>query len=362
MALERISFDNRAPPYDAQLAAQHLARYLLVREQVKGMRVLDVACGQGFGSHLMAQWGAAQVVGVDIAREAIEAARSIFPHKSVQYVVGDAINLDQVLGNEPPFDVIVCLETIEHVSQPVRLLEHLATFRGLHSTLVISCPNDHVEDGRNPYHQRRFTFEEFRDLATEKLGAASQWLLGVPLLGQLNYVLGDASVEETGSEAINAIRLQQLSSAFVAPANETTKPDRTNCTYYVGVWGTALKPNAVIAPQSQTAFVAPWRTIKWLQEQQPHNEAYQALRRRLLFHTEARNQLNAELAEWRRFHRQSRGYRALSKYYGLYRVPIISHLLIAAHRIVHHGLAFVRRTWGALNASIRPVEAMGVIV
>ncbi len=343
MALERISFDKRTLPYDAQFAAQHSVRYLLVREQVEGKRVLDVACGQGFGSHLMAQWGAAQVVGVDIAREAVEVARSIFPHKRVQYLVGDAINLDKVLDNEPPFDVIVCLETIEHVSQPERLLEHLASFRGPDSTLVISCPNGHIETGLNPYHQRRFSFEEFRDLATEKLGAATQWLLGVPVLGQLNYILGDASVEASGSEAINAIRLQELSSTFMAPANETTKPDRTNCTYYVGVWGNSLKPNAVIAPQSQTAFVAPWRTIEWLQKQQLTKEA--DLRRRLLFHTEARKALNAEVAEWRRF-RQSRSYRALGMYYDLYSVPIISHLLIAARRIVRHVLAFVRGNRG----------------
>src|SRR5450759_2589348 len=152
MEIERLSFDKKAPPYHAHFAAEHSVRYSLVREQSRGKRILDVACGQGFGSYLMAKWGATQVVGVDVAPDAIKAARSLFRHKKVRYVLGDATKLDQVLAKERPFDLIVCFETIEHVNDPTLLLGHLAKFLAPNGMIVISCPNDHSADEHNPFH------------------------------------------------------------------------------------------------------------------------------------------------------------------------------------------------------------------
>ena len=330
--VERLSFEEGAPPYHSYHAAQHSVRYLLVRAHLRGKRVLDVACGQGFGSYLMADWGAAQVVGVDIAPDAIKSARSIFRHKNVRYVLGDACNLDQVLAKERPFDLIVCFETIEHVSDPARLLKHLVNFRAPDGTVVISCPNDNVGQVCNPYHSRPYTFEEFRELTTLELGTATQWLLGVPVCGQMNYSLGDPAAEDPGSEPINITRLQDLSNTFVAPAQENTSPNCADCTYYVGIWGGALTPNAVIAPQSHSSFLQPWRTIDYLQSKLAeieaakqaiethlnerdhqiteleqilvstdfHHEAYQLMRRRLIHHAEERNHTIEQLTEARR--------------------------------------------------------------
>src|SRR5215472_8753793 len=99
MALERYHFDSSdgRSSYNAYFAAEHLVRYHALRELVAGKRVLDVACGEGYGSYLLATWGAARVVGVDIAPDAIEVARRIFPHHNISYVLGDACNLSKVL-------------------------------------------------------------------------------------------------------------------------------------------------------------------------------------------------------------------------------------------------------------------------
>jgi SAM-dependent methyltransferase len=293
--VERLSFDNDAPPYHAYHSAQHTVRYLLVRDHVKGKRVLDVGCGQGFGSQMIAKWGAAHVTGVDIAPYAIEVARSLFSDENVQYLVGDATELGDVLYDERPFDLIVCFETIEHVSDTARLLEQITKLRATNSTVVISCPNDHAADEHNPYHRRRFTFEEFRELTNEALGPADQWLLGAPVLGQMNYVMGDELAEKPGTEPINIVRLRQLPSTFMASAQDNTKPNSTNCTYYVGVWGSQLQPDAVIAPESHTAFLDPWRTIDYLQSAAiDRNRRVEELRRRLLYHTEERAQLQEQ--------------------------------------------------------------------
>ncbi|MEA2975592.1 MAG: hypothetical protein QOF19_1112, partial [Alphaproteobacteria bacterium] len=272
MVLERLSFQKGTPPYHSFFAAQHSVRYSLVRRQLEGKRVLDVACGEGFGSYLMAEWGAAQVVGLDIAPDAIEVARSTFRHKKIRYILGDATKLSKVLAKERPFDIIVCFGTIEHLSDPVLFLDQLAKFRTHDGVVVISCPNDHILDEQNPFHKGRFTFEEFADLTTARLGSANHWLLGVPVLGQMNYLLGDPVAEHPGSEPINVIRLQSLSNGLVAPPQENIKPNPSNCTYYVGVWGGSITTNAVIAPQSHVAFVQPWRMIDVLQSEATNRE------------------------------------------------------------------------------------------
>ena len=76
--IERLTFDGSAP-YSALEAAIHLNRYLVVRGLCRGRRVLDIACGEGYGSFLMTDvWGASSVAGVDISHEAIDNARRLF--------------------------------------------------------------------------------------------------------------------------------------------------------------------------------------------------------------------------------------------------------------------------------------------
>ena len=60
---ERLQFGSEMA-YNAMDAAEHLARYAMLRSICVGKRVLDVACGEGYGSYLLAQWGAASVTAV----------------------------------------------------------------------------------------------------------------------------------------------------------------------------------------------------------------------------------------------------------------------------------------------------------
>src|SRR5271169_120805 len=75
------------------LEAEHRQRYEYFADRCKGLRVLDVACGVGYGSQWLAQRGAASVTGVDISAEAIECARKQFAHPNVEFLTGDATSL-----------------------------------------------------------------------------------------------------------------------------------------------------------------------------------------------------------------------------------------------------------------------------
>src|SRR6266540_149081 len=98
---------------------RHLAVYEWIAERVGGLRVADLACGEGYGAEVLART-AAEVVGVDANPEAHEHAR-------LRYRLGN-LRFERGLAEEfeGPCDVISFLQTIEHISEPEHLLERFA--------------------------------------------------------------------------------------------------------------------------------------------------------------------------------------------------------------------------------------------
>ncbi len=141
------------------LEAEHVARYSWAAALVRDKRVLDAGCGTGYGSVLLAQAGAAEVVGVDIDADALEVARRSLP-ESVTLETADVLALPAELGE---FDVIVCFEVIEHTDEPDRVLDQLAGTLRPSGILVISSPNRDVYPPGNPYHKHEFRPEELAE-------------------------------------------------------------------------------------------------------------------------------------------------------------------------------------------------------
>lgn len=119
--MERLDLDMK-PAHPLEEAAIHLARYANILNHIKDKTVLDLACGEGYGSALLMQYGAKKVVGVDISVETIEKAKQLFGSTGAEYIAGDAQTVAQLLG-ESVFDVVVSIETIEHVQDPEALLK-----------------------------------------------------------------------------------------------------------------------------------------------------------------------------------------------------------------------------------------------
>ncbi len=100
--------------------AEHLVRYLVATELAPDRRVLDAACGEGYGTALLAGAGSSSATGLDLDEAAIAHARS--NHPAPEFVVGDVGDLP---FDDASFDLIVCFETIEHVPDPGRALAEL---------------------------------------------------------------------------------------------------------------------------------------------------------------------------------------------------------------------------------------------
>jgi 2-polyprenyl-3-methyl-5-hydroxy-6-metoxy-1,4-benzoquinol methylase len=143
---------------------RHLVVYEWIAEWVGGKRVIDMACGEGYGSDLLAAQGAASVVGVDANPEAHDHARLRYVRSNLRFV------RDLVESFSEPCDAIVFLQTIEHVQDPGSILEHFKSMLSPGGIAFVSTPNlltlapPGAEKSDNPWHVKEYRTAEFRDL------------------------------------------------------------------------------------------------------------------------------------------------------------------------------------------------------
>jgi SAM-dependent methyltransferase len=139
---------------------RHLAVYEWIAERVRGLRIADLACGEGYGSDVLAT-SAAKVVGVDANPEAFEHAHARYRRPNLSFERG----LVELF--EGSYDAIVFLQTIEHIRDPGMLLERFAR---LAPVAYITTPNrltlapEGTAKSDNPWHVREYTAEEYRAL------------------------------------------------------------------------------------------------------------------------------------------------------------------------------------------------------
>ncbi len=151
---------------------RHLAVYEWIGARILGARVLDMACGEGYGSEVLSR-SAASVVGVDANPEAHAHACLRYVRENVRFDRG----LVETYGEPRTFDSIVFLQTIEHVLEPVNVLEHFRFLLAPGGTAYISTPNvltlapPGAERSDNPWHLKEYRQEEFRSLCESVFGS-----------------------------------------------------------------------------------------------------------------------------------------------------------------------------------------------
>jgi SAM-dependent methyltransferase len=149
---------------------RHLVVYEWIAERVRGKRVVDMACGEGYGSDLLAARGAAAVVGVDANPEAHDHARLRYQRPNLRF------ERDLVESFAEPCDAVVFLQTIEHVQDPGAVLEHFKSMIGPDGVAYVSTPNlltlapEGAEKSDNPWHIKEYRAGEFRELCEAHFG------------------------------------------------------------------------------------------------------------------------------------------------------------------------------------------------
>jgi SAM-dependent methyltransferase len=143
---------------------RHLVIYEWIARQTSGLRVADLACGEGYGSDVLARGGARAVVGVDANPEAHEHAR-------LRYV-RDNLTFTRTLVElyDEPCDAVVFLQTIEHVRNPGEILDRFKALVGSGGVAFVSTPNvltlapPGAQRSGNPWHVHEYRPEEFAAL------------------------------------------------------------------------------------------------------------------------------------------------------------------------------------------------------
>ena len=165
----------------AQIHYEHLHRYAFAAQFVKGKKVLDLACGEGYGSYMMAQ-EADSVVGVDIDERAINHAQSRYLRKGLHFIKGSITEIP--IEGEQEFDVIVCFEAIEHVKDHDKLLSEVKRLIKDDGVFIVSTPNKATYTDTHglisPFHLKELYFDELEHLLR-------QYFKNVRFFGQRVY-------------------------------------------------------------------------------------------------------------------------------------------------------------------------------
>jgi 2-polyprenyl-3-methyl-5-hydroxy-6-metoxy-1,4-benzoquinol methylase len=177
---------------------RHLVVYEWIAQRVHGRRVVDLACGEGYGSAVLGRT-AASVVGVDANPEAFEHARLKYTGETVRF------ERDMIETWRGDVDCVVFLQTIEHVQDPDAVLARLRDMIGPDGVAYVSTPNVLTlapageERSGNPWHVREYKPEEYRALCARHFGHVD--LLGLFHARKLR--LHQLAIERAGWDAVH---------------------------------------------------------------------------------------------------------------------------------------------------------------
>jgi SAM-dependent methyltransferase len=193
--------ERYVPGTPGEIAHEHWHRYAFTRAFVDGRRVLDVACGEGYGAAFLAE-AARFVVGVDIDEGAVAHARDAYGARdNVRFVRGSAAALPLAAGT---IDAVVSFETIEHLraADQARMLAEFARVLAPDGVLILSSPNrPEYSEARayvNPYHLHELDRDELTGLLAADF-PAQRWY-------RQRRWLGSALWSEDRSERCEALQ------------------------------------------------------------------------------------------------------------------------------------------------------------
>ena len=219
---------------DNKLTMEHYQRYLSVQKFVAGKVVLDAACGEGYGSSLLAQY-AKKVTGVDIDAGAIQRAKENYGKQSNVAFQQGSIEKLELADNS--VDVVVSFETIEHVSEAIQkgFLDEIDRVLKSDGVLIMSTPNKKIYSDlhqyHNEFHVKEFYHDEFLEFLHRKFSYIKLYNQAFRVVLALNAC--DGSDENLVSYGENT-EYDDSGKYYIAVAAHTTIADPKLASIYMG--------------------------------------------------------------------------------------------------------------------------------
>ncbi len=158
---ERILLEKETP----LMIARHFCAYRFAKSLVSGKEVLDIGCGEGYGSDFMAGY-AKSVLGIDYDKAIVDYAKNKYHKAELGFSVLDIKNLDS-LGRK--FDVICSFQNIEHIQDTGELLKNISGL--LNDNGIFICSTCNIKDASpgskeafNRFHVKEYLVSEFKEL------------------------------------------------------------------------------------------------------------------------------------------------------------------------------------------------------
>lgn len=146
----------------------HLNRYVFSLKYCVDKRVLDVACGTGYGMSLVSNL-AKNLEGIDIDKDTINwAKKKNFFNCPTKFKIKN-LEKDKILGN---FDSVISFETIEHLNRPGFFLKNIKNTLSDYGILVFSVP---VNEPYNKFHKRNYDWDSIEELLKKYFSSHIEW-------------------------------------------------------------------------------------------------------------------------------------------------------------------------------------------
>jgi ubiquinone/menaquinone biosynthesis C-methylase UbiE len=154
---------ERTPAADAAerpIRERQMAAYHKAGTYTEGCDVLEIGCGEGIGTSILAE-AAASVTAVDYSEAALRVARKRYATDNITFT---HMSVPPLEFDDSSFDVVVCFQMIEHIEKPDTLVREIGRVLRANARALFATVNKNETISDNPYHLHEFTAEEFRGL------------------------------------------------------------------------------------------------------------------------------------------------------------------------------------------------------
>jgi len=238
---------------------EHLHRYNFASQFVHSKTVLDLACGEGYGSALLSE-SASKVVGVDIDKKTILHAKKSYKKTNLEFKIGSITEIP-ILGNEK-FDVIVCFEAIEHIEDHKKLLLEVKRLLKTNGLFIVSTPNKltytKLSTEKNPFHKKELYLHELQSLLHKNFKE-------VKIYGQSLFLTSNIWLTESHTDNYDEFLIEKQTHGFGKSSLKRKIPN-----FFVSICSNGILPantekTSVLLDTGNSLLVAKHEIIKKLE-------------------------------------------------------------------------------------------------